>query len=106
MKTLNLLALFIRPSVFAAAMSVAVVSAFAPSASAAEKKFDALGGVTAEALTPSAMDDIQGMGSIRVGFIDVRLPIDMVNRNTGGPWDIVVRLEILGPGKVTRTRAD
>lgn len=104
MKSLNLLTVFTRPSTFAAAMSVAMVLAFVSSASAGEKNFDALGGVTAEALTPAAMDAIQGMGSIRVGFINVNHPFLRVDKATGGPWDIVVHLERRGKGKVTRTR--
>ena len=106
MKTLNLLAVFTRPPVFAAAIAIVAVFAFVSSATAAEKKFDALGGVTAEALTPAAMDAVQGMGSIRVGFIDVEFPYDIIPlRSTGGRWDVVVYLERTGK-KVVLTRAE
>ncbi len=66
MKSLNLLTVFTRPSIFSAAMSVAVVFAFVSSASAGEKNFDVLSGVTAEALTLAAMDEVQGAGFVRI----------------------------------------
>ena len=56
MKSLNLLSFFKRPSVLAFAMLIAGVFAFSSNATADEKKFDVLSGVTAQVLTPPAMD--------------------------------------------------
>ena len=108
MKSLNLLSFFKRPSVLAFAMLIAGVFAFSSNATADEKKFDALSGVTAQVLTPPAMDAIQGMGSIHVGFHveDALYHFDIVPlRTNGGPWDIWIRLELSGSGKIIRTRS-
>ena len=83
MKSLNLLSLFKRPSILAFALLIASVFAFSSNASANEKKFDVLSAVSADAMTASAMEDIQGMGSIKAGFIDVKFPHFIVDRNTG-----------------------
>lgn len=109
MKTLNLLPVWTRLSVFSAAIAVVAALAFVSSASAAEKKFDALGGVTAEALTPAAMDEIQGMGSIHVsyhapgdtGASDQLIYFAVAGpREIKGPVNIWIRLEKSGRDKV------
>ncbi len=118
MKTMNLLSFFDRRSIFAVAISITATFAFVTSASANEKEFAALRGVTVEALSPSAMDAIQGTGSIHVHYdfaaVGVPLPHGNVRglaapdspRTIKAPWDIVINLVIHGPEKVTRIRAD
>lgn len=106
MKSLNLLSFFKHPSILASALLIAGVVAFSSNASANEKNFDVLSGVSAEAMTPSAMDDIQGMGSIKAGFIYVKFPHIIVDRDTGGPWSITIRFEAGGNAKMSRVRTD
>ncbi len=113
MKPLNLLTVFTRPSIFAAAMSIAVVVAFVSSASADENKFDALGGVTAEALTPAAMDNIQGTGSVHRHFVGIarvgKFHIDEFTKSIGAAFDITINLWRGAPNfrvKVTREDSD
>lgn len=106
MKSLNLLSFFKRPSILAFALLIAGAAAFASNASANEINFDVLSGVSADAMTPAAMEDIQGMGSIKAGFIDVKFPHIIVDRNTGGPWGITIRFEAGGKAKMSRVRTD
>ena len=98
MKYLNLLTVFTRPSIFAAAMAIAVTFAFVSNAAADEKNFDALGGVTAQALTPAAMDAIQGAGKFfmfdRTGEL-VRI------RGIGASFNMNINLSKSGSGKRT-----
>ena len=97
MKTLNLLPVFTRLPVFSAAIAVVAAFAFVSSASAAENKFDALGGVTAEALTPAAMDAIQGMGGrIVVTFINPDEPFlgPIVDREIGGSYHVTITVKL------------
>ena len=102
MKSLNLLSFFKHPSILASALLIAGVVAFSSDASANDKNFDVLSGVSADAMTPSAMDAIQGMGSIKVGYIKVKKPYIIVDNNTGGRWDITIRMEVSGGGKMSR----
>ena len=97
MKALSLLTVFTRPSVFAAAIAIVAAFVVVSSASAAENKFDALGGVTAEALTPAAMDAIQGMGKIHIHFEGPTLSgepihIEKFTRRIGGTTEITINL--------------
>lgn len=101
MKSLNLLSFFKRPSILAFALLIAGVVVFSSNAAANEKNFDVLSAVSADAMTPSAMDAIRGMGSIKVGYIDVKKPYIFVDREIGGPWDIEVHLE--APRSVVRS---
>ena len=102
MKTLNLLPVFTRLSVFSAAIAVVAMFTFVSSASAGEKNFDALGGVTAEALTPAAMDEVRGTGGfIKVGFFHDHLAL-LVDNPTGGMWHITINLLGLKGDKATR----
>lgn len=92
-------------------MLIAGVLVFSSNASANEKNFDVLSGVTAETMSPSAMDAIRGMGSIEVGFFKVSHPYLVPNAHTGdllnnGPWDIRVHLEIVGARKNVRTLSE
>lgn len=98
---------FHRRSIFAAALSIVAVFAFFTSASASENRFDALRGVTAEALSPSAMDAIQGTGSVHIGFH----PDEKWNhwdwvdpKSNKGPFNVWVRLERLRGAQLTLTR--
>ena len=107
MKSLNLLSFFKRPSVLAFAMLIAGVFAFSSNATADEKKFDVLSGVTAQVLTPSAMDAIQGTGSVHIGFH----PDEKWNhwdwvdpKSNEGPFNVWVRLERLRGAQLTLTR--
>ena len=112
LKALSLLTVFTRPSVFAAAIAIVAVFAFVSSASAAEQKFDALGGVTAEVLTPAAMDAIQGMGTIHRHFEGTTLSGNAIHeerftRQIGGMMDITIN-NWKGPTnfRVTVTKTD
>lgn len=93
--------------IFATAMSIAVVLFFVSSASANENNFDALRGVTVEALSPSAMDAIRGTGSVHIGFWwDKKWNHwDWVAiRYNAGPWNVRIRLEQTRGGQLTLTR--
>ena len=95
MKALSLLAVFTRPSVFATAIAIVAVFAFVSSASAAEQKFDALGGVTAEVLTTAAMDKVQGQGLIHIHFKGTTLSgkpihVEKFTRQIGGTNEITI----------------
>ena len=107
MKSLNLLSFFKRPSVLAYAILIASVFVFSSNATADEKKFDVLSGVTAQVLTPPAMDAIQGTGSVHIGFH----PDEKWNhwdwvdpKSNDGPFNVWVRLERLRGAQLTLTR--
>lgn len=110
MKSLNLLRFFNYPSILAFAMLIGGVFVFSSNASANEKNFDVLSGVTAETMSPAAMDAIQGMGSIHVHYdfeaIGARWPhTDIVGLKTiGDNVNIVINLAVAGSGKVKITR--
>ena len=107
MKTLNFPNPFNHARIAATAWVFAIALAFVSSASANETTFDTLLGVSAEALSPAAMDAIQGTGSVHIGFH----PDDKWNhwdwvdpRSNAGPWNIWVRLEIATGTKLTKWR--
>ncbi len=88
-------------------MSIAVMLVLVSSASANEKNFDALRGVTVEALSPSAMDAIRGTGSVHIGFWwDAKWNHwDFVAiRYNAGPWTVWIRLEQIKGDQLILTR--
>ena len=96
MKALSLFISFNRSSISAAAVVFALALVCVSNASATENQFDALSGVTAEVLSPAAMDAIQGTGSVHIGFH----PDDKWNhwdwvdlKPNAGPFNVWVRLE-------------
>ena len=107
MGALGFFSAFNRRTIFAAAMSIMAVFAFFSSASASENRFDALRGVTAEALSPAAMDAVRGTGSVHIGFWRDKKwnHWDWVAiRYTGGPWNVWIRLEQTKGGQLILTK--
>ena len=64
MKLLNLLSIFVRPSILAGAMLIAVAFVFGSTASANDYDFDALGGVTMEVPSPPALTPDRGISGL------------------------------------------
>ena len=64
MKLLNLLSIFVHPSVLAGAMLIAVAFAFGSTASANDYDFDAPDGVTVDVLSPPALTPDRGISGL------------------------------------------